>query len=206
MSINYFDKESLDRWFKDNGDLTYRLNYDLNNNSTVFDLGGYVGDWSQQISDKYDCNIFIFEPVLSYYKEIEKRFSDNKKVKPFNSGLSPNDEYLEIYHNSASSSVFGTSGKSETICFKNIKKFIDDHKIKNIDLIKINIEGSEYDLLEYIIENNIQGIFKNIQVQFHKNIVPDWDSRRDNIIEKLKKSHNRTYNYEFVWENWEIKK
>ena len=43
MSVNYFDKESLERWFKDNGDETHRLNYNLNKNSLVIDLGGYLG-------------------------------------------------------------------------------------------------------------------------------------------------------------------
>lgn len=33
------------RWFQDQGDKTLRLNYsDLNENSIVFDIGGYLGD------------------------------------------------------------------------------------------------------------------------------------------------------------------
>ena len=32
------------------------------------------------------------------------------------------------------------------------KDFIDENKITNIDYLKLNIEGSEYELLEHIIE------------------------------------------------------
>ena len=36
----FFD---VDRWFADRGDQTLRLDYDLNENSVVLDLGGYHG-------------------------------------------------------------------------------------------------------------------------------------------------------------------
>ena len=54
MCINYFDKESLEKWFSDEGDKTHRLNYNLNEGSFVIDLGGYIGEWSEQIYDKYN--------------------------------------------------------------------------------------------------------------------------------------------------------
>ena len=36
-------------WLADNGDKTYRLDYNLNENSVVFDLGGYEGQWASDI-------------------------------------------------------------------------------------------------------------------------------------------------------------
>ncbi len=39
----------IGKWRKANGDGTLRLNYPLTPDSVVFDLGGYVGDWAQQI-------------------------------------------------------------------------------------------------------------------------------------------------------------
>lgn len=74
--------------------------------------------------------------------------------------------------------------------------------IKNINLLKINIEGGEYDLLEHIIQHNLQEKIENIQVQFHKNI-DDSECRRKNIQQLLKKTHVLTYNYDFIWENWQ---
>ena len=46
-----------------------RYNYDLNYDSTVMDLGAYKGEFSKKIYDKYQCKIFAFEPVLSFYNE-----------------------------------------------------------------------------------------------------------------------------------------
>ena len=81
--------------------------------------------------------------------------------------------------------------------------FIIEHDIEYIDLIKINIEGSEYDLLDHLIETGLHTIVKNFQIQFH-NIAPDSKDRMENIQEKLRKTHRQTYSYEWLWENWTI--
>jgi hypothetical protein len=80
--------------------------------------------------------------------------------------------------------------------------FINDNKIDHIDLIKINIEGSEYELLEHIIENNLHVKIKNLQIQFHK-IFNDSEEKREKIRKSLSLTHKLTYDYTFVWENWE---
>ena len=72
------------QWYRDDGDKTHRLNYDLNKDSIVFDLGGYEGQWSSDIYGMYCCNIFIFEVVPEYAMHISKRFEKNEKVKIFN--------------------------------------------------------------------------------------------------------------------------
>ena len=46
-------------WYQENQDDTLRVDYDLNSNSLVFDLGGYKGDWSDEIAARYCCNIYI---------------------------------------------------------------------------------------------------------------------------------------------------
>lgn len=206
MSITYFDMDSLNRWFNDNGDKTHRINYDLNEDSIVFDIGGYEGNWSSDISEKYNCNIYIFEPVIEYYNIIVKKFKNNDKVRVFNFGMSNKNEEVFISNNTASSSVHIESRHKQKIMLKNINDFIEDESLDKIDLVKINIEGSEYDLLEEVIKIGNQIKFVNLQIQFHKNIVPNWDNRRNYIREELTKTHEITYDYSFVWENWKIKK
>ncbi len=199
-----FNYAEFDRWIKDNGDLTHRLRYDLNEDSIVFDLGGYKGEWAEKIHQNYNSKIYVFEPVHSFYNKILNQFKLNTNVHVFCYGLGPKDEELEISLTSDSSSIFNTEGEKEKIQMKEFIKFLEEQDIKNIDLIKINIEGGEYDLLEYIIEHNILHMFKNIQVQFHR-FIPECVARRNNIREHLSKTHETTYDYEFVWENWKLK-
>ena len=47
----------MNNWFKDDGDNTLRINYNLDETILFVDLGGYQGKFTQQIYDKYNCNI-----------------------------------------------------------------------------------------------------------------------------------------------------
>ena len=191
-------------WTQANGDKTLRLNYDLNENSIVFDMGGYEGQWASDIFSRYQCTIFIFEPFLAYTGNIRQRFSKNSKIKVFGFGLGKEDIRSLLYSNKDASSVFKKEGESFEIEIKRASTFIINSNLNVIDLIKINIEGGEYDLLEELIaQGNVKKI-RNIQVQFH-DFVPDAYSRMKKIQNLLSATHQLTFQYEFVWENWELK-
>ena len=199
-----FNEEDFSRWLADSGDSTHRLNYELNENSVVFDMGGYKGEWTKKIFEKYKSNIFVFEPVDEFYNIICKNIKGNEKIQPFKYGLGSKDEEMEISLTLDSSSTFNKEGSLEKISIKTFKDFIESNNISNIDLIKINIEGGEYDLLEHIISENLQTKIKNIQVQFHR-FIPECTERRNKIREELSKTHELTYDYDFIWENWKLK-
>ncbi len=192
-------------WFKANGDNTLRLDYPLNKNAVVFDLGGFKGEFANEIYNKYECNIYIFEPILSFYELIKEKFTFTEKVKPFQYGLAGKDAEMQISLTDNSSSVYIKSKTTETIKLKSIVSFIKAHSIQHIDLIKINIEGGEYDVLESLIENNMLTRFTDIQIQFHDFIIPNAKQRMQSIQKELAKTHKLTYQYEFVWENWTLK-
>ena len=192
-------------WFAANGDETLRLNYDLNDKSIVFDIGGYKGEFARDIFCKYNATIYIFEPIKAFFQIIQSKFVNNQKVKIHNFGLAGKDDQMQISMSDNASSVFLKTENTETIHLKSIVNFIRENNIQTVDLIKINIEGGEYELLESLIENNLISVFKNIQVQFHDFLLENGKERMNKIQENLSKTHQITYQYEFVWENWELK-
>jgi FkbM family methyltransferase len=195
--------DTHNRWNTENGDNTHRLNYKLTENSIVFDLGGYKGEWSEQIINRYNSYIYIFEPVKEFYNIIFEKFKNNDKVKVYHFGLGDIDTTSQIsLDGDASSHILKNTNNLETIKIVSINKFIKDNNINNIDLIKINIESAEYVLLESLIETNNLDKFNNIQVQFHT-FIPDCVERRDSIRNYLSKTHKLTYDFTFIWENWE---
>jgi FkbM family methyltransferase len=195
----------FDRWFSDDGDNTHRLNYDLDNKSVIFDVGGYRGDFAAKIYQKYNSNVYVFEPVKEFYKIIVDRFRDIDKIKVYNYGLSKQDGTQEISLDGDSSSVYKWSPKRETIQLREISNAMEELSVKHIDLIKINIEGEEFPLLNHCIEKKLIPKMNNIQVQFH-NFVPNAGQKRWAIRQNLQQSHDITYDYHFVWENWRLKK
>lgn len=200
-----WEKDKVQLWKLLDGENNFRLNYDIKESDLVVDLGGYKGEWSRRVFEKYNCDIFVFEPVEDFYEEIKNKFSEEKKVKVFKFGLGPKDSSENIFLSGDSSSMVSKTGAKSTIDIKSAKEFLEKESIKKVKLIKINIEGAEYELLEHMVDNNLCEIFENIQVQFHK-FIPDHEQRRLEISKKLNLTHEITYNFDMVWENWKLKK
>ena len=193
-----------EQWFIDRGDETHRVDYNnLSSNSIVFDLGGYKGEWAKKIYDKYRCKIFVFEPVKSFYEIITKQFDGNSEVQVFNFGLGHEDfeAIIEVDADASRMSTEKSYGAREVIYIKSFSEFVKEHSIKNIDLMKVNIEGAEYDLMDSILENGFISIVGNLQIQFH-----DFEDihlqRMRSIQSSLRATHCLSYQYHFVWENW----
>jgi FkbM family methyltransferase len=191
------------RWLKDNGDETLRIDYNLEHNSIVFDLGGYKGDFADTIYQKYQCTIYIFEPVEEFYLHIKDRFKNNSKIKVFQVGLSNKNDSMEINVSNDSYSVFKTDGNKEVIKLEAVSEFLENNNITQIDLFKINIEGGEFDILPELIKTNFINNISNLQIQFH-NFINNAEEKRDTIRTKLLNTHKETYNYYFIWEGWSL--
>lgn len=201
----YWEGDKVELWYYLNGENNFRLNYNLKKSDLVIDLGGYKGEWAKRLYDKYECGILIFEPVRRFCSEIEAKFKNVGKVKIYNYALGGKDCKDIIHVSDDASSVINKIGKEVVeIEIKSIRDFIDENQIGVVKLLKINIEGSEYELLEFLIENKLIEKFENIQVQFH-NFVPYYRELRQAISNKLYLTHELTYNFDMVWENWRLK-
>tara|TARA_B100001250_G_scaffold317695_1_gene280157 strand:+ start:255 stop:908 length:654 start_codon:yes stop_codon:yes gene_type:complete len=189
------------KWVKDEGDEKLLLDYDLNDQSIFFELGGYNGTYSKKILEIFNPQTYIFEPSRKYYDLLVEQLN-YPNVKIYNFGLADTNKISYLKNdNDASYITPNQSENSEKIELRNLSEFIHNEKIKLIDLININIEGSEYEVLEDIIDSKIISIVENIQVQYHRN-VKSYRKKRRQINKKLSKTHRRLWNYDYVWESW----
>lgn len=194
-----FNQGEYYRWLQDAGDQTLRLNYPLNENSTVIDAGGFHGNWAAAITEKYNCNILVFEPLSTYANQIRERLK-GKKVLVVQAALSNKDEVVLMAPGGDASSIFIDGENKEEVQCVSVEDVMS--RFSEVDLMKINIEGSEYDLLEAMIAYGLHTKVKNIQVQFHR-FIEDCAERRDAIQSELAKTHKLTWHYDWIWENWE---
>lgn len=205
MSNIYLNRDDISRWFADDGDTIHNLNYPLDENSIVIDIGGYTGVWAQQMVKRYNPHIYIIEPLNKYYTSMVHKFSKNHKVKLMNVGVADTNKTGKIYLNGDASSTNVQTGDSVDVTFKTLSTILDEWGLEEVDLIQINIEGDEYTLLESLISTGLITSFKNIQVQFHHGI-DDCIERREKIRKEL--AHNNfeiNFDYPFVWESWRRK-
>ena len=189
------------RWKTDKGDQTLRLNYDLKRDSVVLDLGGYRGEWADNIHARYGCKIHVFEPVASFANGIATRFRSHDAIEVHQFGLGSSTRAESIGLSADGSSVFQRNGRTESIQIVDVADWIQQQATSQFGLMKINIEGGEDEVLERLLETGLASRMDNIQVQFH-NIAPDSESRMNSILKRLEASHEPTYQYPFVWENW----
>ncbi|MES2226093.1 MAG: FkbM family methyltransferase [Patescibacteria group bacterium] len=191
------------RW-TDAHERNLRYTYDLNPSSVVFDVGGYEGTWAERIHALYQPQIHIFEPIAEQFDQLAKKFENNPEITVYKAGLAGTTRTALMSQSAESSSVFeeAVTGKSqETVALEAATPFLQKHDISHIDLMKINIEGGEYELLEHLIASGTVKDITDLQIQFH-NFVPDAKRRMRDIRKKLSLTHRPTYMYTFNWENW----
>ncbi len=82
-----------------------------------------------------------------------------------------------------------------------VNDWFEEHQVALVELMKINIEGGEFELLERMIERKLVDRVRDFQLQFH-NIAPDSRRRMKAIQSRLAEAHSLSYQYSFVCENW----
>lgn len=181
-----------------------RYEYPLTQDSQVIDIGAHEGKWSEEIAKRYNCWIRAYEPVREFFVKAKRRLEPFQKVSIVNAGVAPVSEKCE----------FGVKGDMTGLhtsdCnYREIVYLLDvsDVILTACDLVKINIEGGEYDMLEHMLRTSngprrLTSLCKNIQVQFHGN-VPNSQERWQKIREQLLETHRITYDAPFCWENYE---
>lgn len=167
-----------------------RYQYDLQPTDTVIDIGAYRGEWANEIKRRYGCTPIVIEPtdaIDGYDGEIIKKAAWTHDGKlPFGGAF----YYSSHYEQSV----------TEYECF-DINTLLA--RFNDIALIKINIEGAEYVLLDHIITHGYHTRIRNLQVQFHQLAPEPYGAWYSGLECRLRLTHETTFKYPFCWENWQ---
>lgn len=177
-----------------------RYDYALNSKSLVLDIGAYEGHFAALIHNKYACDVSMFEPLTENYHKCMRVLSVMPVFRVYKKGVGGSNKKELIHIENDRSGKF-SKGETEEVEILDIKDVVGN---KKIDLIKINIEGMEYELLERVIECDLQTQLINIQVQFH-DYAPNFKERYEKIREKLLETHELTFDFPFLWQNFRLK-
>lgn len=180
---------------------------DLDAESVVIDVGAFTGSWAQHMVERYDPIIYAFEPNPKSYESLSKKAQENPKLHPMKYGLGGEDATVEFTLNGLGSSMCDErtahSGMERIeVDIASIDRVWKDLDLGQVDLMKINIEGAEFPLLDKMIKT---GLFENVRcflIQFHE-WHPGAYRKRKKIREELSRTHRLEWEYYFVWEKWE---
>jgi len=163
--LEKFDWGTSNEWYKDCigkevfTDKIYEKFFSVDENDVVLDVGASIGIFSYSILHKNPSHVFCFEPSTEQFYTLNKN-TLNGFVTCINKGISDIDG-IKVLHD-----VYGQENKSLEVNTMKFKTFIEKYNVKQIDFLKTDCEGGEYDIFN--IENLIW-VKNNV-----KKIVGEW--------------------------------
>ena len=164
----------------DNLTILQLKNYHINfTPEIIFDVGANVGSFTISFSQLFpDTKVYAFEPVKHTFKLLSKNVENLSNVIPTNIGLSnKNKSNIPIglpsipdgvEHNFGRSTIHKYEGKP--IDYIDLYKFSEVCKLNNItpDIVKLDVEGCEYEILKEAEESGILDKIKLIYIELNK--------------------------------------
>lgn len=197
------DRERAIEEWKRSGQEPLRLEYDLDERSVVVDAGGYAGQWASDIVARFLCRVHVYEPVPEFAARIRERFAKNPLVTVHQVGLGAETRDATIHVRGAASSLRGDgdSRLQRRVRIVRAADAFEEAGLESIDLLKLNIEGAEYEVLPHLIESGWVARIRHLQVQFHE-LDPSWRERAADLRRRLSETHDLVWGREHVWESW----
>ena len=170
--------QHYEEWMQINNETSYQRlqrEYALNqvkNFKTAIDIGGNIGFWSRDFCDRFE-NVVIFEPDSSNIECLEANLEGKLNYTLHKVGLGSINDTKTFFRSMTTSG--GHSFYRDQIFESDVEEFeleikkLDDYNLTDVGLIKIDTQGSEYDILvggQQTLLNN--DCVLNIEIE-HKN-------------------------------------
>ena len=141
----------------------------------ILDLGGFIGDSAILLANQNEGRVFVFEPEKEKFKWILENIRLNdlrEKIKAFNYAVIANDvkelEFNKLGDFSPGSSTIKNKSldQIEVVRCINIKEVMG---MADFDGLKCDIEGGEFEVIDYFLKNPHDFKFKKGIIEWHFN-------------------------------------
>ncbi len=155
--------------------------------SIVFDFGGNRGAFCHAIIEKFGCRVFAAEPVPS----LQRAIAPHPKLDVLPVAIAGANGTLRInVYDERCATMFGdiaAGERSDTVEVEavSLPEFQERTGAQHIDLLKVDIEGAEFDLFENTPAAVLSDI-DQITVEFHDFLYPQMHARAEAAKLKLK--------------------
>ena len=145
--------------------------FKIKENDTIIDIGGHIGLFALYCNQFTKTGkIFSFEPIKENYDMFCENVKNNglENIILYNLAVTKTEGNIPIYLNNDESghSVFEKNTKVVNVESTSLKKIFDVNDINRCNLLKLDCEGSEYEIIESLPEEYFEKIDKII-IEYH---------------------------------------
>lgn len=141
----------------------------------ILDCGANIGISSLYFKHRYpDAEIYCFEPNPTVFELLEVNILGNKlqDVKLFNVALSDFEGEMDFYVGEERGSFISSADASRGGTHTKVpaRRISGEIKGKIFDLIKIDVEGSEWQIIQDIDAAGLMNVAKQYVIEYHHNL------------------------------------
>lgn len=166
----------------------------LNEDAVVYSFGiGEDISFDIKMYQEQNCHVFCFDPTPKSIQWIEQQdLPQNIHFHPF--GISSKTGIVDFYLPQNTDHVSGSlvqqknidTKRKVSVPMKSLTDIMQELGHSQIDVLKMDIEGSEYEIIESIIENKIP--ITQLLIEFHDRFFPDGRERTIRAVQQLKEA------------------
>ena len=164
---------------------------DINDDSIIFDLGSHKGEFIDDMLRNCNHTIYSYEANPNLYSHLINKYNDMSNINIYNIGIRNKQgiSKFNISPSSVASSFYGNLKNKIDVKTNTLDNEVRRLNINKIDLLKIDVEGCEYEILTSLDEE-ILDIIQQIVVEMHTCSHSDIINRKSikNIDKKLFKA------------------
>jgi len=172
----------------------------IDTSGTVVDAGANVGFFTLYAASRGASRIYSIEPDTQPFFYLKKNFEKNPSVILINKAMTPNCDGTYFHH--AESSVASSQKNSSPNSIMGFVESINIDTILSIEpeihLLKLDIEGTEYDVLENMQVTHFDKIHQFF-IEFHANPLPLVDILERHNFKVVIKRTNETNTAGFIY-------
>lgn len=144
-------------------------------NAVVLDVGGNYGVFSYY-AYPYSSKIYALEPCKDHFEVLEHMVKANEmgdKIIPINKAVALEDGKASFYHNSNQTAnslkpcMNNFPDQEEQVDTIRLDTLFTQYNIKYVDFMKLDVEGSECDILEGQAFANVKDKIGALVVEYH---------------------------------------
>lgn len=122
----------------------------IRSDATVVDIGANIGDFALQAAQLCSAGrVFAVEPVSEHVRMVEEnvRLNGMRNVTCVQSAIGATDGTISVRLLGNRSTTRQGEGAAETVRVVTLERFLAEHGLEQVDLLKMDCEGAEWDIL-----------------------------------------------------------